>query len=166
MLQVSAETPYTAIPIDRWHWFFRNAAELTTERISQLLLDQEFSEAATVREMNTQTPEQLYEYNACVKAQRDAEARIIFAKQQGIEIGEARGIRRGLLQGQILLIQQLPNCQSALTISLLHLTSTTSPGCSHSCYRNSKITTAAVHSLEELKQMIAKPVAVNKHHHG
>ncbi len=106
MLQVTAETPYTAIPIDRWHWFFRNAAELTTERISQLLLDQEFSEAATVREMNTQTPEQLYEYNACVKAQRDAEARIIFAKQQGIEIGEARGIRRGLLQGQILLIQQ------------------------------------------------------------
>jgi len=106
MLQVTAETPYTAIPIDRWHWFFRDATELTTERISQLLIDQEFSEAATVREMNTQTPEQLYEYNARVKAQRDAEARIIYAKQQGIEIGEARGIRRGLLQGQILLIQQ------------------------------------------------------------
>jgi hypothetical protein len=106
MLQVTAETPYTAIPIDRWHWFFRDATELTTERISQLLIDQEFSEAATVREMNTQTPEQLYEYNARVKAQRDAEARIIYAKQQGIEIGKARGIRRGLLQGQILLIQQ------------------------------------------------------------
>ncbi|MFN9040446.1 MAG: hypothetical protein ACK5YO_29410, partial [Planctomyces sp.] len=26
---------------------------------------------------------------------------------RGIEIGEARGIRRGLLQGQILLLQQL-----------------------------------------------------------
>ena len=68
MLQVTAETPYTAIPIDRWHWFFRDATELTTERISQLLIDQRFSEAATVREMNTQTPEQLYEYNARVKA--------------------------------------------------------------------------------------------------
>ena len=78
-----------------------------------------------------QTPEQLQEYNARVKAQRDEEARIIYAQQQGIEIGEAvgeargieigqargieigeargeaRGIRRGLLQGQILQLQQL-----------------------------------------------------------
>ena len=79
--------------------------------------------------MISQTPEQLYEYNARVKAQRDEEARIIYAHQQGIEIGikigieigieigikigEARGIRRGLLQGQILLLQQLlklPTC--------------------------------------------------------
>ena len=85
--------------------------------------------------MISQTPEQLYEYNARVKAQRDEEARIIYAQQQGVEIGieigqqqgiekgieigqqqgieigetrgEARGIRRGLLQGQIVLLQQL-----------------------------------------------------------
>ena len=72
-------------------------------------------------DMIAQTPEQLQEYNARVKAQRDEEARIIYAQQQGIEIGEARGeargeqrgIRRGLLQGQILLLQQLlrlPTC--------------------------------------------------------
>ena len=87
--------------------------------------------------MISQTPEQLYEYNARVKAQRDEEARIIYAQQQGIEIGqqqgikigqqqgieighaqgirigEARGIHRGLLQGQILQLQQLlklPTC--------------------------------------------------------
>ena len=79
--------------------------------------------------MISKTPEQLYEYNARVKAQRDEEARIIYAQQQGIEIGqaqgikigeargetrgEARGIRKGLLQGQILLLQQLlklPTC--------------------------------------------------------
>ncbi len=62
-----------------------------------------------------------------MKAQRDEEARIVYAQQQGIEIGEARGeargieigeargieigeargIRRGLLQGQILQLQQL-----------------------------------------------------------
>jgi hypothetical protein len=56
--------------------------------------------------MIAQTPEQLHEYNARLKAQRDEEARIIYAQQQGIEIGEARGIRRGL-QGQILLLQQI-----------------------------------------------------------
>ena len=124
-LQVTAETLYTATPIERWCWFLRNAQELTTEQVSQLLPDQEFTEAARVLEMISQTPEQLYEYNARVKAQRDEEARIIYAHQQGIEIGikigieigikigEARGIRRGLLQGQILLLQQLlklPTC--------------------------------------------------------
>ena len=90
-----------------------------------VLPDQEFTEVAKVLDMIAQTPEQLQEYNARVKAQRDEEARIIYAQQQGIQIGEARGIeigeargeargiRRGLLQGQILLLQQLlglPTC--------------------------------------------------------
>ena len=128
-LQVTAESLYTATPIERWCWFLRHAQELTTEQVSQLLPDQEFTEAARVLEMISQTPEQLYEYNARVKAQRDEEARIIYAQQQGVEIGieigqqqgiekgieigetrgEARGIRRGLLQGQIVLLQQLLN---------------------------------------------------------
>jgi flagellar biosynthesis/type III secretory pathway protein FliH len=91
----------------------------------------EFTEAAKVLDMIAQTPEQLQEYNARLKAQRDEEARIILGRQQGleigeargieigeargieigeargIEIGEARGIRKGLLQGQIVLLQQL-----------------------------------------------------------
>jgi len=118
-LQVTAETLYHATPIERWCWFLCNAQELTTEQVSQLLPEQEFTEAARVLDMIAQTPEQLHEYNARLKAQRDEEARIIFAQQQGIEIGEARGeargieigeargIRRGLLQGQILLLQQM-----------------------------------------------------------
>jgi len=89
----------------------RHAQELTTEQLALLLPDQEFSEAAKVLDMIAQTPEQLQEYNARLKAQRDEEARIIHARQQGIENGEARGetrgLRRGLLQGQILQLQQL-----------------------------------------------------------
>jgi predicted transposase/invertase (TIGR01784 family) len=114
-LQVTAETLYNATPIERWCWFLCHAQELTTEQVSLLLPEQEFTEAARVLDMIAQTPEQLHEYNARLKAQRDEEARIIFAQQQGIEIGEARGIeigeargiRRGLLQGQILLLQQM-----------------------------------------------------------
>jgi predicted transposase/invertase (TIGR01784 family) len=112
-LQITAETLYNAAPIERWCWFLRHVQELTTEQVSLLLPEQEFTEAARVLDMIAQTPEQLYEYNARVKAHRDEEARIIYAQQQGIEIGEARGIRRGLLQGQILLLQQmlkLPTC--------------------------------------------------------
>ena len=110
-LQVTAETLYNATPIERWCWFLRHVQELTTEQVSLLLPEQEFTEAARVLDMIAQTPEQLYEYNARLKAQRDEVARIMYARQQGIEIGEAigeaRGIRRGLLQGQILLLQQI-----------------------------------------------------------
>jgi len=128
-LQVTAETLYNASPVERWCWFLRHVQELTTEQVSLLLPEPEFTEAAKVLDMIAQTPEQLQEYNARLKAQRDEEARIIYAQQQGIEIGEARGeargvargieigetrgIRRGLLQGQILLLQQLlglPTC--------------------------------------------------------
>ncbi|MFM7836732.1 MAG: hypothetical protein ACKPJD_33480, partial [Planctomycetaceae bacterium] len=109
----------------------RNAQDLTTEQLAVLMPDKEFTEAAKVLDMIAQTPEQLQEYNARLKAQRDEEARIIFGRQQGLEIGEAlgeargieigeargieigeargeaRGIRRGLLQGQVVLLQQL-----------------------------------------------------------
>ena len=81
-LQVTAETLYNATPIKRWCWFLRHVQELTTEQVSLLLPEQGFSEAARVLDMIAQTPEQLYEYNARLKAQRDEEARIIYAKQR------------------------------------------------------------------------------------
>ncbi|MFO0247965.1 MAG: hypothetical protein ACK56X_01850 [Planctomyces sp.] len=59
----------------------------------------EFTEAAKVLDMIAQTPEQLQEYHARLKAQRDEEARIILGRQQGLEIGEARGIEIGEARG-------------------------------------------------------------------
>ena len=59
----------------------------------------EFTKAAKVLDMIAQTPEQLQEYNARLKAQRDEEARIILGRQQGLEIGEARGIEIGEARG-------------------------------------------------------------------
>jgi len=115
-LQVTADTLYRASPVERWCWFLRHTQELTSKRLSQLLPEREFTEAANVLDMIAQTPEQRQEYNARLKIQRDKETRIIYARQQGLELGEARGIaigeshgiRRGILQGQILQIQQLP----------------------------------------------------------
>ncbi|MFM7038951.1 MAG: PD-(D/E)XK nuclease family transposase, partial [Planctomycetaceae bacterium] len=130
-LQVTADTLYNASPVERWCWFLRHAQELTTEQLNLLLPDKEFTEATKVLDMIAKTPEQLQEYNARLKAQRDEQARIIFGRQQGLEIGEARGIeigeargeargieigeargeargiRKGMLQGQIVQLQQL-----------------------------------------------------------
>lgn len=110
-LEITADTLDNATPVERWCWFLCHADELTTDQVAQLLPDQEFAEAAGVLEMIARTPDQLREYNARLKAQRDEEARLLYAQQQGIEIGEARGeargIRKGQLCGQIMLLQQL-----------------------------------------------------------
>ena len=73
--------------------------------------------------MTAQTPQHLVEYNARLKAQRDEEARILYAQQQGKADGRVEGraegrvegraegidigIERGVLIGRITLLQQL-----------------------------------------------------------
>ncbi|MEY4187056.1 MAG: hypothetical protein RIT02_2090, partial [Planctomycetota bacterium] len=47
-LQVTAETLYNASPVERWCWFLRHVQELTTEQVSLLLPEPEFTEAAKV----------------------------------------------------------------------------------------------------------------------
>jgi len=47
-LQVTADTLYNASPVERWCWFLRYAQELTTEQLTLLLPDKEFTEAAKV----------------------------------------------------------------------------------------------------------------------
>ena len=117
-LQMTAETLYTEIAVERWCWFLSHTDELTTEQIARLLPEQQFSEAAKVIEMIARTPNQHREYNARLKAPRYKEARILCVQQQqqGIEIGEHRGesrvIRIAPLQGQILQLQQLNSSRS------------------------------------------------------
>jgi len=67
-LQVTADTLCTASPVERWCWFLRHAQELTTEQLTLLLPEKEFTEAAKVLDRIAQTPEQLQEYNARLKA--------------------------------------------------------------------------------------------------
>ena len=68
---------------------------LTTADVRRLFPDEEFTEAAGVLEMIAKTPEQLFAYNARLKSQRDEAARILFARQEGEQIGEARGRQIG-----------------------------------------------------------------------
>ena len=58
-----------------------------------------------------QSPEELIEYNARLKAQRDDRARLLYAQQQGIEQGREEGREQGReegrVKGEILLLQKL-----------------------------------------------------------
>jgi hypothetical protein len=53
------------------------------------------------------SPEQLMLYNARLKLRRDEVARILRARLEGEEIGEASGKACGLLMGRIILLQEL-----------------------------------------------------------
>ena len=106
-LQVTAETVYDASPVERWAWFLSHADELTSDQVARLFPDQEFAEAAEVLKMIAQNPQQYLEYTARLKAQRDEEARILYAQQQGRAEGIDLGISHGVLIGQIILLQRL-----------------------------------------------------------
>jgi flagellar biosynthesis/type III secretory pathway protein FliH len=106
-LRVTAENVYHALPGERWAYFLQNADKLTPEDIRRLFPDEEIAEAAGVLEMISQTPEQLMLYNARLKFQRDAEARLQKAREDGIREGEARGRQEGFLAGRIVLLQEL-----------------------------------------------------------
>ena len=89
------------------------------EEACRVFPDEEFAEAAGVLQMISQSPEQLMLYNARLKFQRDAEARLQKAREDGIREGEARGEARGrmvgeaegriagILVGRIVLLQEL-----------------------------------------------------------
>ena len=48
-----------------------------------------------------QSPEELIEYNARLKAQRDDRARLLYAQQQGIEQGREEGREQGREEGRV-----------------------------------------------------------------
>jgi hypothetical protein len=74
-LQITEEMLYNATPVERWAWFLRNVENLSVEDVARLFPDPEFSEAAGVLQMIAQTPEELMEYRARLKYQRDEMAR-------------------------------------------------------------------------------------------
>lgn len=106
---------YHASAAECWAFFLLNADKLSVEDISRIFPDQEFTEAAGVLEMISQTPEQNNLYNARLKFQRDEAARLALARSEGEAIGEARGEARGeaigeargFKMGRIIMLQEL-----------------------------------------------------------
>ena len=90
-------------PIEEWAFFFRQVQNLTAEEVADRLGDPLFAEAAGVLEMIARSPKERDLYEARLKLQRDEEARLRYAREQGIE----QGIEQGNLAGRVQLLQEL-----------------------------------------------------------
>ena len=103
-----------AEPTERWAYFFRHAAEMTTAEIRRFLPGPEFAEAGGVLDMIAQTPEERIRYEQRIKAMRDLRSNFEEAEQRGEErgimLGEQLGLQKGrreVLQNQVRLFQEL-----------------------------------------------------------
>ena len=110
-LRATNKTVYNATPVERWAFFLQNAENLSLGDVCKIFPDDEFTEAAEVLEMISQTPEQMMLYNARLKFQRDEAARLRMAleggREEGFRDGEAKGRQEGRQEGRITLLQEL-----------------------------------------------------------
>ena len=96
-----AQSVVQATPLEKWAYFFRNAAQLTPSEIAARLTDAAFVQAAGVLEMIARTPRENELYNARLKMERDEAARLEFAKDEGRVEGRVEGLNRGTFVGRI-----------------------------------------------------------------
>jgi predicted transposase/invertase (TIGR01784 family) len=102
-------------PDEKWVYLFKYAAEVEPERLAELLRDPPYREAIGVLQMISQSPEDLQYYEDRLKFLRDEQGKLLAAKQEGEQLGLARGREegreegreQGKLAGKIQMIQEL-----------------------------------------------------------
>jgi predicted transposase/invertase (TIGR01784 family) len=102
-LPKSQATPHnisTVSPLERWAFLLLYADHIDTDELRDLLPDPEFHDALGVLEMITQTPETRELYEARLKAKRDEEARLAYARSEGLAEGRTEGEKIGLTRGE------------------------------------------------------------------
>ena len=111
-----------ATSVEKWAYFLLNVEHLSLSGVRGIFPEAEFSEAAGVLNMISQSPEQRQLYEARKKFQFDEAARMEGAlnqgreeglneglkqgREQGREEGRAQGRAEGTLLGQIILLQE------------------------------------------------------------
>ena len=122
--------------------FIVTAAQLTLEEIRRTFPAPEFTEAAGVLEMISNSPEQRMQYDARRKLQLDEAARIEYARDEGLkkgreegreegellgrQKGELLGRQKGELLGRVAILQELlsisqPSCEELSTYDMSQL---------------------------------------------
>lgn len=111
----SSDNIYELPPDEKWVYLFKYAAEVEPERLAELLRDPPYREAIGVLQMISQSPEDLQYYEDRLKFLRDEQGKLLAAKQEGEQLGLARGREegreegreQGKLAGKIQMIQEL-----------------------------------------------------------
>lgn len=83
-------------PLEKWAYFLRFASTSTPAELVDWLADEEFSEATGVLEMISKTPNERALYQSRLKFQRDERARMLNARQEGVQIGTIRMLQQVL----------------------------------------------------------------------
>ncbi|MCC9599669.1 Rpn family recombination-promoting nuclease/putative transposase [Stieleria sp. JC731] len=103
---LDADNRVPPAPIKQWMHFFRFAASSTPEELYRQLPDPAFVEAIGVLEMIAKDPEERRYYESRLKMQRDEQARLDGAREQGEAIGRVR-VLQSLVGNEELPVEQL-----------------------------------------------------------
>lgn len=105
--QPSSDNIEVLPPDEKWVDMFKYAAEMELETLAELLRDPPYREALGVLQMISQSPEDLQYYEDRLKFLRDEQGKLLAAKEEGEQIGLAKGREEGTLAGKIQMIQEL-----------------------------------------------------------
>ncbi len=92
---------------EKWLYLFTHAAAMEPEQLSDLLGDDPFREAIGVLQMISKSPEDYQYYEDRLKFLRDEQGKLLAAKQEGEQLGLAKGREEGKLAGKIQTLQEL-----------------------------------------------------------
>ncbi len=87
-------------PIEQWAYFFRTAEQSSPAALAERLDDPIFNEAAEVLEMIAKSPRDRQLYEARLKMQRDEQARLDYAIEEGLAKGREQGYHEGREEGR------------------------------------------------------------------
>jgi len=93
--------------LEKWIFFFANAAKRNAEELRRLLPGAAFQKAAGVLEMIQQSPELRLIYNDSAKEAKDRFSIVKDARAEGKIEGKVEGKAEGKLIGRIQLLEQL-----------------------------------------------------------
>lgn len=98
--QPSSDNIEVLPPDEKWVDMFKYAAEMELETLAELLRDPPYREALGVLQMISQSPEDLQYYEDRLKFLRDEQGKLLAAKQEGEQLGLAKGREEGREQGR------------------------------------------------------------------
>ncbi|MEZ6060756.1 MAG: Rpn family recombination-promoting nuclease/putative transposase [Planctomycetaceae bacterium] len=86
--------------LEKWLYLLKNARDADAEELVHVLDEPEYTEAVEILNMISKTPEDRQFYEARMKFLHDQEARLIAAREEGLQTGILQGREQGIEAGR------------------------------------------------------------------